>query len=112
MSILEIILAIGVVTFIIYTVFQIVYLLELRRTSRTLRIFIENIDKSIQPSLEELGSAVKNLRQTTENATAISRNLRDATDIAAILAGVWAAVKAGFAALAKKKDGEKEIPPV
>ncbi len=108
---LEIILAIGVFTFVVYTVFQILYLLDLRRTSRTIRTFIENIDKKLEPSLEELEAAMKNVRQTTEDASAISRNLRDATDIAAIIAGLWTAIKAGLTALTKKsREPKGDLP--
>ncbi|HTF99218.1 MAG TPA: hypothetical protein VK654_01365 [Nitrospirota bacterium] len=105
---LEIILGIGVFVFIIYAGFQIAYLLELRKAGKALRALIETIDRRLQPSLDELESAMKNLRQTTENASAISRNLRDATDIAAILAGVWAAIKAGISALTRKEEVKQD----
>lgn len=102
---LEIILGIGVAAFIVYAGFQIAYLIEMRRTGMALRALIEHLDRRLQLSLDELEAAMKNLKQTTENASAISRNLREATDIAAVVAAVWAAVKAGFAALTKTREG-------
>jgi hypothetical protein len=105
---LEIILGTGVFVFIIYAGFQIAYLLELRKAGKALRELIETIDRRLRPSLDEFESAMKNLRQTTENASAISRNLRDATDVAAIFAGLWAAVKAGLAALTRKDEMKKD----
>ena len=104
----EIVLTAGVAAFIVFVVFQIAYLLELRNTSRAVRRLIERVEKTLEPALGEVEPIMKNLRHTSENVVDMSRNLRQATDIAGILAGLWAALKAGLSALAQKSSEKKE----
>jgi hypothetical protein len=50
MTINEILVAIGVVAFIIYASFNIIYLIELRRTSFALRQLIKGTEENIHPA--------------------------------------------------------------
>jgi hypothetical protein len=107
---IEIILGIGVFFFAVFTVFQVLYLIELRRTGRAVRTLIEHVDEKLSPSLQELELTLRNTRIASENAATITKHLQDLTDVAALLAGLWAAIRTGITALYRnvqeKKGGE------
>ncbi len=77
---LEILLAVAVVTFMVYAGFQIAYLLELRRTSAEVRAFIRKMDTQIDPMLHDLRLASSHVRRLTENAASVTEQVREVVD--------------------------------
>lgn len=131
MSVIEILLAIGVLTFIIYTSFNIYYLIELRRTSLAMRQLIARTDENFHPTLAALRRIFEDIGTITDNAAALSKSLRDAAiaigaaekmirtlyqsyeenfvEVArANVAGLKAGVKTGVVTLLKNLKDKKE----
>lgn len=76
----ELLLAIAVVTFVVYTGFHISYLLELRRTSAEVRSFMKKMESQIDPALHDLRLASSNVRYITENAASVTEHVREVVD--------------------------------
>jgi uncharacterized protein YoxC len=74
------ILLIGVVTFIIYAAFSISYIIELQRTSNTLRAFLKNTEGNLNATLTELKSTLENMKKITANVSGITQDVRDIAD--------------------------------
>ena len=89
MTMTEILLTIGVVTFIIYAMFNIIYLMDLRKTSLALRRLITKTEEDVHPALTELRRILEDIRKVTEDVTTFTQRLRVATGtIAAIEKGI------------------------
>jgi ABC-type transporter Mla subunit MlaD len=131
MSVIEILLAMGVLTFIIYASFNIYYLIELRRTSLAMRQLITRTDENLHPTLAALRHIFEDIGTITDNAAALSKSLRDAADAIgaaekairtlyqsyeenfaevarANVAGLKAGVKTGVVTLLKNLKDKKE----
>jgi uncharacterized protein YoxC len=93
------ILLIGVVTFIIYTAFHIFYIIELQRTNRALRAFLENTEGNLNATLTELKGTLENIKTITANVGGITEDVRNITDMVMIL-------EKGVEALYGKVKGE------
>lgn len=78
MTTTEILLTIGVVTFIIYAIFNIIYLLDLRKTSFALRHFIIKTEENLNPALAELTRTLEEMRKVTGDAAAFVERARAA----------------------------------
>lgn len=74
----EILIAIGVITFIIYTVFNIIYLNDMRKTSFALRQFITKTEANLHPALAELRQTLADIRKVTDDVAAVMERLRTA----------------------------------
>jgi uncharacterized protein YoxC len=72
----EILLAIGLVTFIVYAVFNIIYLNDVRKTSLALRQFIAKTEANLNPALAELTQALSDIRKVTEDISILVERLR------------------------------------
>ena len=72
----DIILGIGVATFIVYTGFQISYILSLRRTSQRMADFLQNTEGNLNSALFELRDTLENLKKITGNVNAVSEDVR------------------------------------
>ena len=66
MDLYRILALIAVITLVIYVVFNIVYLIDLRRTSIALRRFINRTDENLTPALVELRLTLQDLRKVTD----------------------------------------------
>lgn len=80
MSFIELLLAISVVSFIIYASFNIFYLIEMRRTSFALRQLIAKAEENLHPALSAVRRIFEDMQTITGNAAALSKSLRDAAD--------------------------------
>ncbi|OGW41571.1 MAG: hypothetical protein A2010_18565 [Nitrospirae bacterium GWD2_57_9] len=76
MIIYEILAVVAVITFVIYAVFNIIYLIDLRKTTRALRDFIAKTDENLNPALVDLKIVLKDVRKVTGDIAALSDRLR------------------------------------
>lgn len=72
----QILLTIGLITFIVFAIFNIIYLIDLRKTSVALRRFIMKTDENINPALEELRRTLADIRKITGEVSAVAEKLR------------------------------------
>jgi hypothetical protein len=79
----DIILGIGVATFIVYAGFHISYLLSLRRTSERMRDFLENTEGNLNAALIELRDTLENLKEITRNVNVVSEDIRQISNTVA-----------------------------
>ena len=123
-------LAIAVAAFVVYVVFDVLYVLELRRASAAARSFIRNAETGLEPALEDFraalgavrkiaddaGAAVGNVRRLTEAVSVLETGLKQLSeyyknDLApaanANIAGVKAGVKTGVVTLVKALGKER-----
>jgi ABC-type transporter Mla subunit MlaD len=70
------ILAVGVGAFIVYTVFNIVYLMTMKRTSDRVNEFVRNTEGNLNTTLQELAGTLENLRRISGNVSAVSDDVR------------------------------------
>jgi phage-related tail protein len=134
MTINEILIAIGVVAFIIYASFNIIYLIELRRTSFALRQLIKRTDENLHPAFEKVRHILEDVGKATDNVVALTENVREiAGSVAAVekiikklygsykkgisdatranIAGLQAGVKTGVVTLFENLIVKKEGSP-
>jgi uncharacterized protein YoxC len=83
----NILLAALLMLFAVLTVFLVLTLIELRKTSRELSEFLKNTDSSLRPVLEDLDANLKNIKNitgdisaVTEDAKAFSSSVREVAD--------------------------------
>jgi hypothetical protein len=96
----DIILGIGVATFIVYTGFHISYLLSLKRTSERMGVFLENTEGNLNAALFELRDTLENLKKITGNVSAVSEDIRQISrtvaNVERIVRGVYGYVGKGL----------------
>ena len=78
MDLYRILALIAVITLVIYVVFNIVYLIDLRRTSIALRRFITRTDENLTPALVELRLTLQDLRKVATDVSAVTERVRSA----------------------------------
>ncbi len=78
MSLNQILATIALVIFIIYAVFNIIYLIDLRKTSLALRQFVAKTEENLNPALIELRLALEDIRKITSDAAVLTQKLRTA----------------------------------
>jgi hypothetical protein len=78
MDLYRILAVIAVVTFVIYAAFNIIYLIDLRKTSVALRRFINRTDENLIPALDELRSTLQDLRKVTSDVSSLTERMRSA----------------------------------
>ncbi len=127
----EIVLAIGVVTFMVYTAVTVAHLIELRRASIAFRQFITKAGENLYPSLSALRGVLEDINRVTADVAMLTQSVRDAAETVkrietsvkdlyeyywegtgetarANIAGVKAGVKAGVTTLLKDLSKKKE----
>ena len=96
----DIILGIGVATFIVYTGFQISYILSLRRTSQRMADFLQNTEGNLNSALFELRDTLENLKNITGNVSAVSEDVRQISRTVAsverIISGLYGYIGKGL----------------
>ncbi len=101
MTFYQILATIAVIIFLVYTVFNIVYLVDLRRTSVALRQFILRTEENLNPALAELRLTLQDIRKVTKDLSALSERLRAAAGtiitIEKTIQGLYAYYREGFA---------------
>jgi hypothetical protein len=129
---IEIILAIGVATFIVYTIFNVRYILSMRRTSCSMTDFFRNTEGNLNATLTELKGALENMRKIMSDVGAVTEDVKKiSSTVASVernigglydrvkeglgsaaganIAGIKAGVTTGVATLVKNmKEGRRE----
>ncbi len=131
MTLNEMLLTIGLIAFIVYAVVNILYLIDLKKTSSAVRQFITNTEQNLNPALIELRATLEDFRKMTGDVSAVTEKARSAVDAVvsfekgieqlygyyrenfsqtaqANIAGLKAGVKAGFTNLIKNLKEKKE----
>jgi hypothetical protein len=80
MSVVELLLAIGVVSFILFAFFNIFYIIEMRKTSWAMRQLIERAEGNLHPALAAMRYVFEDIKTITNNAVALSKSLREAAE--------------------------------
>ena len=78
MSLIEILLAIGVVSFIIFAAFHIAYIIEVKKTSLAIRQLIAETEENLHPSLATVRHVFEDVKIITDNLVVLSKGLREA----------------------------------
>jgi len=80
MLVVELLLAIGVVAFIVFALFHIFYIIEVRKTSFATRQLLARAEENLHPTLSAIRHIFEDIKTITDNAAALSKSLRDAAD--------------------------------
>jgi ABC-type transporter Mla subunit MlaD len=72
----DIILAIGVAVFIIYTGFNVAYVMSMKRTSERLNEFVQRTEGELTTTLQELAGTLENLRKISGNISAVTDDVQ------------------------------------
>jgi len=80
---IEIILGIGVATFIVYTVFNVTYILSMRRTSDSMTAFFRNTENNLNTTLAELRGTLENMKKITGDVSAVTEDVKQISDTVA-----------------------------
>jgi len=80
MSLVELLLAIGIVFFIMFASFNIYYLIEMRKTSFAIRQLIARAEENLHPSLAAIRYVFEDIKTITDNAASLSKSLREAAE--------------------------------
>lgn len=78
MDLYRILALIAVATLVVYVAFNIIYLVDLRRTSIALRRFINRTDENLTPALVELRLTLQDLRKVTADVSSLTERMRSA----------------------------------
>ena len=101
---IEIILGIGVATFIVYTVFHVMYILSMKRTSDSMTAFLRSIEGNLNASLFELRGTLENLKKITGDVGAVTEEVKQISNsVASVersIRGLYVYVKEGLGSAA------------
>ncbi len=127
----DILLAIGVTAFVIYAIFSIANILEMRKASVALRRLIEGSEENLYSSLAAMRGILEDIKKTTDNVVILTESVREIAETAqrveknvkelygyyvegmgetarANMAGLKAGVKAGVTSLLRDMSEKKE----
>ena len=127
----EVLFSVGVCVFIIYAVFSIASMIEMRRTSIALRQLINRTEESLHPALAALRGILEDIGKGTYNLAALTERVREVSETVAIvetslgdlyeyykeglgeaahanIAGLKAGVRAGMTTLLRDLNNRKE----
>ena len=101
---LEIILGIGVATFIVYTIFNVTYILSMRRTSDSMASFFKNTEGNLNAALGELKETIESLKKITHDVGAVTGDVKQLSNsVASVersIRGVYDHMKEGLGSAA------------
>ncbi len=80
MLFVELLVAIGVVAFIIFALFHILYIIEVRKTSLATRQLIARTEENLHPTLAAIRHSFEDIKTISDNAAALSKSLREAAE--------------------------------
>jgi hypothetical protein len=78
MTLNNILVTIGLIALVIYAIFNILYLIDLRKTSVAMRQFIAKTDENLNPALTELRYTLAEIRKLTGDISITIEKLRTA----------------------------------
>ncbi len=131
MTTMELFIGAGTIVFIIYAVFNIAHLVQMRKTSLAVQQFIRKTEEDFHPAVAASRQILEDVRKITENAAELSDSLRQFTDtikgvngtirdlhtayqtrvneaVQANIAGLKAGVKTGVETLFRNINEKKE----
>lgn len=76
----EILLGVGVATFVVYAAFNIMYLMSMKRTSERVGSFLANTENSVNASLAELKATLQSMRKISDDIGAVTADVREISD--------------------------------
>lgn len=79
----DVLLGIGVATFVVYTAFHISYILSMKRTSDRMAEFFRNTEANLNGTLSELRDTLENMKKITGNVREVTEDVRQIADTAA-----------------------------
>jgi hypothetical protein len=80
MSFIELLLAIGVVSFVIYAAFNIFYIIEMRKTNFAIRQLVARAEENLHPALAAVRHIFEDIKTITDDAATLSKSLREAAE--------------------------------
>ena len=80
MSFVELLLVVGIASFIIFAAFNIFYIIEIRKTSWATRQLISRMEENLHPALAAVRHIFEDIKTITDNAAALSKSLREAAE--------------------------------
>ncbi len=82
---IEIILSVGIITFIVYTAYFISYVLSLKRMSAAVNDFVKRTEDNMNGALLELKGTLENIRKITGDVGAVTEEVRQISNSVASL---------------------------
>jgi len=80
---IEIILGVGVATFIVYTIFNVTYIVNTKKTIDTMTSFFRNTEGNLNAVLSELKETLENLKKITRDVGVVTEDVKQITNSAA-----------------------------
>jgi len=103
----EILLGIGVATFVVYAVFNVVYLMSMKRNMDSAGAFLRNTENNVNAALVELKGTLENLRKISGDIGAVTSDVKRISDTVAgverSMRGLFEYVKEGLGSAAGAK---------
>jgi uncharacterized protein YoxC len=100
----EIILGIGVGVFVVYAVFNIIYLMSMKKSSEKVSAFLANTEDNVNAALVELKGTLENLQKVIGDIKAVTADVRQISDTVASMEkgmrGAYQYVKEGLGSAA------------
>ena len=76
----EVILGIGVATFVVYVAFHIDYLMSMKKTADSVTAALKNTEGNVNAALVELKGTLENLRKVSGDIGAVTDEVKQITD--------------------------------
>lgn len=90
---IEIIVGIGVATFIVYTIFNVTYIVSMRRTSDSMTDFFRNSEGNLNAALSELKETLESIKKITNDVGAVTGDVKQ---ISNSVANVERRIRGGY----------------
>jgi uncharacterized protein YoxC len=106
-SMTDILLGIGVATFVVYAAFNIVYLMNMQKNIDSVGAFLRNTESNVNAALVELKGTLENLRKVSGDIGAVTSEVKQIADTVATversMRGVYQYAKEGLGSAAGAK---------
>ncbi|MDA8100079.1 MAG: DUF948 domain-containing protein [Nitrospiraceae bacterium] len=81
----DILLGIGVAAFVVYAIFNIAYIMSMKRMTERLETFLHDTQGNLSATLEELKGTLENTRKVTGDVKAVTADVREIADTVVLL---------------------------
>ena len=76
----DILLGIGVAAFIVYAIFNVTYIMSMKRMSEKVERFLSDVEGNLNTTLVELKGTLENTRKFTADMSAVTADVREIAD--------------------------------